>query len=221
MKEYSNNNVVYYSSVIYDYASSDIYRQFSENPMNFDKKTNLAETKCRDQNGNAVCSLYTFSVTNPDNIGVDQSLKFRIQPIENTFENLYLMVLDPSVVEANTEDLDAFLEAGVKSGVVINEFHLGDENLKTDDTTGDLYYDLEGLDVTLASGESKSYELVLYIKNLKDEKDENNNVIASGDQTEADANKNFIASVVIVPDSADGDGQIYGVIANASGKFTD
>lgn len=211
------NNVAYYAAAMQDYATEELYNEFEENKLTFDK-TRFKNTKCRDDNGNAVCSIYTFTITNPASAGVPQTLNFRIIPIENTFGNLYLMVRDASVeTDENT-----------KTGIVVNDFHLGD-NLEHDVEMDKDYYDLSALDsnqqcsencmeVTLESGESATYQMILYIKNLEDVV-EDDNIISSGDQTAADSNKNFIASVMISPKN--GSGQIFGVIDAASGKFGD
>lgn len=208
----ASNNVVYYSVVKQDYSTEDNYSSYSyalSNGEDFDKGL-LANSKCRDDYGNAVCSLYTFTVTNPASSGESQTLNFKISPMENSFTNLYLMVLDPNDVDAN---------ANSKTGVVLDEYYLdnnaGEEgtNLTMDSVTGNYYYDLgDSLKVELAPGESQTYQFVMYIKNLEDVV-QDGVVTSSGNQTEADANKSFIAAVVVQPD--DDSGQIYGVIRAA------
>ena len=74
-------NIAYYAALAQDYASEDLYSTFSADPASFDKKTNFANTKCRDDNGNAVCSLYTFKITNPGtNSSAVQTFYFKILP---------------------------------------------------------------------------------------------------------------------------------------------
>lgn len=213
------NNVVYYSAFEQNYAADNLYTEFKNNPVTFNKE-DLAGTKCRDDNGNAVCSLYTFTITNPTNTGVEQTLNFEIVQLENSFANLYLMVRDASV------DLDP--NKTVKTGITIDKYHLGNENLDYDSQPEREYYNLSKknengecitgkcMQAVLQPGQSKTYQLVIYIENLEDVI-ENGEIVRKGDQTSVDANKNFIGSVVISPEG--GTGQIYGVIRNASGKF--
>ena len=106
------NNVAYYAAVMQDYATDELYDEFDNNLLTFDK-TRLSGTKCRDDNGNAVCSIYTFTITNPASTGTTQTLNFKIIPIENTFANLYLMVRNPN----------AEIDENVKTCIIIDNFH--------------------------------------------------------------------------------------------------
>lgn len=198
----ADTNVALYGAIGQNYIK-ETYDAYINDPTAANKKL-LAGNKCRDDNGNAVCSTYKFTVTNPEEMGVAQTLNFRLVQQSNTFENLYIMVVDPDNVDANAASRG-------DAGVVLDEFHLGDENI-----TGD-YYDLSSLTVTLQSGASKTYEIIIYIKNLEDVYD-GDFLETSGDQTEADSNKNFAASIVIFPEGNE-QNQIYGVIAASSGKF--
>jgi hypothetical protein len=204
------SNVALYAAVsqAYDNDAKIAYENYTADATAENKQL-LKGTKCRDDRGNAVCSTYTFTVTNPEEMGVAQTLNFRLVPEVNSFANLYIMVVevDPDTVnEANT---DATTKE--EAGVVLDEYHLNSANK----TNG--YYELTDLQATLQPGESKTYEMIIYIKNLEDVVDDGF-VTESGDQTEVDSNKSFAASMVIYPEGNE-ENQIYGVIAASSNKF--
>jgi hypothetical protein len=204
-------NVALYAAISqpYDTEAEAAYSKYINN-QTAENKQLLKNIKCRDDRGNAVCSTYTFTITNPAEMGVDQTLNFKLVPAENTFGNLYIMVVaidDPDNLNTANETATTKEEAGV----VLDEYHLNQENMT------DGAYELSDLTVTLESGESQTYEIIIYIKNLEDVVDDGF-VTESGDQTEADSNKHFAASMVITPEG-NNDNQIYGVIAASSDKF--
>lgn len=196
-------NVALYAAIAQEFDKTD-YDNYQNDPSTANKLA-LKNDKCRDDNGNAVCGTYRFTVTNPSEMNVQQTLNFRLVPSMNTFANLYIMVVDPELVNVNgTSRRDA--------GVVLDEYHLNDSN-----KTGNAY-ELTDLSVTLQPGKSKTYELIIYIKNLEDVKDDDGFLLESGDQTELDSNRTFSAAMVIYPDGEDSN-QIFGVIGESSGKF--
>lgn len=202
----SASNVALYSAIRQPYDSVKLQAYLNEPSV--ENKRDLAGTKCRDDNGNAICSTYRFTVTNPAEMGVKQTLKFKLAPSVNEFANLYMMVVrvDSIIVDNPTTKEEA--------GVVVDEFHLTSSTLQDDG------WILEDMTYTLDSGSFVTYEIILYIKNLEDEVVEDT-VISSGDQTEADSNKSFAAGIIVYPEGGDGSNQIYGVIGLASDTFTE
>ena len=215
----ADNNVAYYGAVVQDYYNGDpkdeIYTSLEQNSLTFDK-TLLANTKCRDDHGNAVCSVYIFTITNPTTSGTDQVLLFKLLPDMNNFKNLYMMAREYDSEEVIDPD------STEKTNMLLSDYHLvelGEENLNSQNPffsynveTSTYVYDLKededhSMMVTVPAGESKTIEFIIYIKNLDE------------DQTVDDANKNFSATVVASPLGSES--KIYGRIAAASGKFGD
>lgn len=165
-----------------------------------DNEENLvtAGTVCIDDNLNEICSVYTFTISNPM-VDSEVPLYITLNPSVNTFENLYFKVLD--------ENLDE----------VIGKTHLVDDRQYTLDENDERIYDanatispvvLTELNTTLAAasdGETPSsvtYSIVMWI----DENGENQNV--------TDGGKMFAATLVARASGANGGG-ITGIIAAA------
>ena len=199
----SSSNTSLYAAVAQEYDAS-LQEQYQADPS-AENKNLLRNKRCRDDNGNAVCSIYQFTVTNPANMGVAQTLNFSLKPTTNDFENLYIMVYDPN--DEKVKGYDTAASRG-EAGVVLDEYHLNRDNM-----TGDSY-NLENLKVTLQPGEFKTYVMVIYILNKEDSAPG----VGDGDQTEEDSNKSFAAAMEIRPDGQTAS-QIYGVIGASSGKF--
>lgn len=67
-------------------------------PYVYDDVEHKENTACIDDNKNAICSIYTFTIGNPMT-SIDLPLYIRLIPSINTFENLYFKVLDENLNE--------------------------------------------------------------------------------------------------------------------------
>ena len=100
--------------------------------------------RCKDDNGQSVCSIYTFKVTNPANSGTNQRIHVSMNVPVNTFENLQLTVVNPN-----------------NGNQVMEEIHL--DPLQITD------FELEGLTTDLPAGEEVTYQMILWVKNIDED----------------------------------------------------
>ena len=164
-----------------------------------DNEENLvtAGTACIDDNLNEICSIYTFTLSNPMT-DAEIPLYITLNPSVNTFENLYFKVLDESLNE------------------VIEKTHLVDDRQYTVEN-GERVYDanstispvvLTNINTTLAAAvdsetpTSVTYSIVMWI----DENGQN--------QNSTDGGKMFAATLVARASGANGGG-ITGIISAA------
>lgn len=144
----------------------------------------VENAKCEDDYGRYVCSIYKFTITNPSDSSNEITINVKLNPVMNTFTNLYLAVADASgnIVENGTDGQGFYIDPSLTE------------------------YQLTGLTKTLQPGESVDYEMVIFIKDIEE------------DQTLADADKLFQATVTVSPEGESG--EIKGIIQANSGDLT-
>lgn len=109
-------------------------------------KTYLAtegKSQCVDDNGNDVCSVYQFTVTNP-NATTSQAIDFTLKVVTNEFTNLKYKIYSGSVSDA--------LDTGATPVVAAANF-----GAKDSETT------LSALSQTLAPSGSVTYTMVIWV----------------------------------------------------------
>lgn len=136
-------------------------------------------SKCLDTNNNEICSVYQFTIGNTGTIA--QQIGVTLVPATNTFTNLWFAVYEGSDF--------------TKTPVVA----------KTQLATGASKVVLTELAQVLDAGGSKTYSLVLWIKEQ------------GSDQTEADAGKAFAAAINVGTGTANDDGTFTGGITGVLG----
>lgn len=84
-------------------------------------------TACIDDNLNEICSIYTFTIINPIT-GNDLPLYVTLDPSINTFENLYIKVLDSELNEvmSATRVLDNRYEIDSQTGTYLKDEETGE-----------------------------------------------------------------------------------------------
>lgn len=178
-------------------------------PYKNDKgETIVKDTVCIDDNLHSICSLYSFTIKNP-NIDNDLPLYVTLTPSINTFENLYYKVLDSNLNEVigATRLLDSRYEIDPETGTYLKEPETGEWIKKTDfDTLEVEAYVLEDLNKPLVKATNEetpsevTYHIVMWIMEIHD------------DQTEEDSGKLF-SSKLTVSTGPEGTG-ITGVFAS-------
>lgn len=173
------------------------------------------KTACIDDNLAEICSIYTFTVVN-EMTKNDAPIYVNLRPSTNTFENLYIKVLD-----------------GDKNIVENSTIHLIDNRYETEEIDGVTRYkkDADGNWIEKPNFNSLSIEPV-YIESINDvipkatKNEETGEIIPSTatysivmwimetgeDQTKADGKKMFAASLTVNVGSANGGG-ITGVFS--------
>lgn len=73
---------------------NDFFKPYEDNSGNMIKK----DTACIDDNENEICSIYTFTIIS-EMTKVDTPLYITLHPTTNTFENLYIKILDENKQE--------------------------------------------------------------------------------------------------------------------------
>ncbi len=169
--------------------------------------TNNTNAQCVDDNGNDVCGVYQFTVSNPSTT-TTQNISFKIEVALNTFANLHYKIYSGTASDLTSGSLDGtttpestVLATGtfpaVASGGAHQEVDLAGLNTQ--------------LGVSTANNASATYTLVLWIHEI--DPDDSTIGNAQGDQTTADSGKSFAAQMHV---TSGGGAGVTGVIA-ASG----
>lgn len=148
----------------------------NETHAEFQNKVGDAAEECKDLNGNNICSVYSFNISNPGTNTANMEVTAKITPTENTFTNLYMAIFKgtPAEVKLST---NKFKVAGVAvpSKPTGTNCHLpicdyGDvadgtliyaaTQLTNGSTTA---IDIPLMQQVLTPGESEDYTIVLWI----------------------------------------------------------
>lgn len=165
---------------------------------------NKIGTTCIDDNGNEICSIYTFTITNESK--TDIPLYVTLNPNVNTFENLYMKVIDKN------------------NNVIVPKKHLVDNRYElTQD--GNYQKDLDGNWIKKANFDTLTVEPIVLseINNLKGSIDLSNPITETYsiimwiseiglDQTKEDSGKLF-ASTLNIKSSYSDNGGITGAFS--------
>jgi len=172
------------------------------------------DTVCVDDNLNEICSLYTFTVIN-EMTDYDVPLYITLDPVTNTFENLYVKILDEEKNEIDNSKihlLDSRYEVDEddnyqkdESGALVPKTDF--ETLKMESfvlsSINDTLEKATKDDNTKEVTPSKvTYTLVIWINETHK------------DQTSQDSGKSFAGGITVKASSADGYG-IRGIISAA------
>ena len=158
---------------------------------------------CEDANGNDICSVYNFTVTNGGSVA--QPAYFFLKANVNTFTNLRYAIFKglPDTGAWDVTGLNA-TEGGISGEGTADDGDLlvsnGSQLLKANGS-GTTEFALTALDHTLNPNQSDTYTIVLWIEEV------------NTDQTEADSGKQFAATVRVSTNSGVGNGTgITGVL---------
>lgn len=149
--------------------------------------------QCVDDNGNEICSIYQFTISNPSTT-TSQALSFTMNILTNSFAHLKYKIYEGTSGASGTLDND--------STAVIDAQTL--PTITGTSTEAEKTIALTALNATYAPEESHTYTIVIWINELGEG--------ASGNQTDADAGKAFAAGLNI--SSGNGSG-VTGVISSA------
>ena len=156
--------------------------------------TDGSSLQCVDDNGNSICSIYEFTVTNPTNAA--QDLTFTLNVVQNGFTNLKYKIYEGTAKPAE----------GAANGITynlaadgINETTSGNTVEKIEDTfPGDGGSEtLTAISGLLAGNTSKTYTMLIWIDEVE------------AKQNDEDAGKSLTAGLTV--STGDGEG-ITGVI---------
>lgn len=161
----------------------------NETDVKFKTVVGLTKDKCKDLNGNDICSTYQFTVTNPN--ATAQQVYFYFEPAQNTFTNLHYAVFKGTPTEYDvTGEAVTDNDRSAGTGALV----VGDTQLTLNDTTRKEWTSLS--QVLPANNGSATYTVVLWIH-------EDNS-----DQTATDAGKAFAAGIRVATGQVGQDGTI-------------
>lgn len=149
--------------------------------------------QCVDDNGNEICSIYQFTITNPSTTTA-QALTFTMNIQTNSFANLKYKIYEGTSGVSGTLDNDSTAVISAATLPTITESSSASEKTIA----------LTALNDTYAPEASKTYTIVIWINEL--------GTGESGNQTSVDAGKAFAAGLNI--SSGNGSG-VTGVISTA------
>ena len=164
--------------------------------------TNNSNPQCVDDNGNDVCGVYQFTVTNPSTT-TTQDISYSLDVVLNTFTNLHYKIYEGT---ASTLTSGAASGNPAESTVVASGTFPGVAEGGTHRTV-----DLEELNARLGTtspSNFKTYTMLIWIHEIEDDDE----VSGNGDQTSADSGKSFAAQMLVTSGSGGG---VTGVIAAA------
>lgn len=144
---------------------------------------------CVDDNGNDICSIYEFTITNP-NTTTNQNISVDLNVVTNTFTNLKYKIYEGSIKPADGSSAPTLDEATSPSPVVATGL-LGNTGSKKN---------LSELTQVLDKSSSVTYTMLIWIDETTNEQN-------------ADAGKSFSAGITVT--SGDGSG-VTGTIAGAN-----
>ena len=126
----------------------------------FASSTYVGPTECEDKNGNAICSMYDFTITNPSTSTAAQQVYASFTPTTNTFTNLKFAIFKgsaSSITSWNVNDTVDGTGTSVGAGkVAFSAYAL----TKNDDTA----IRLTTLDQVIPVGESVTYTIIVWLE---------------------------------------------------------
>jgi len=168
----------------------------------------IDDIDCRDINGNNICSVYTFTVTNSTKVDVSQRVFVRMTPNVNTFTNLHYAVFKGTSAQVEATDVgfdvDGTVVSALETGnteasrkhkianagdLVIKDTHLPKDNHNR--------ITLAPLEQVLDKDESMTYTIVLWVHE-------------TGSAQDVDQDKNFAATISV--DTGDAGTGVTGVL---------
>lgn len=159
-----------------------------ESKSGFNAVPGVTAQSCKDLNGNNICSVYQFTVTNPSG-NAAQRIYGTLTPQTNTFTNLHYAIFKGTAEQvgatSNKFDVDGTAVTAVsnatKNTIGTNgDLVIADTQLTKDSKTP---ITLAPLEQVLDGGESVTYTIVLWIHET------------GSDQTTADSGKSFAGGV--------------------------
>ena len=170
-------------------------------PYNENDELVIEETACVDDNKNEICSIYTFTVINTMT-DMDLPLYITLNPQINSFQNLYFKVLDEdkNVIMTKTKmESNITTEDNITGDITTGEPNeeekdprLGTIVLTDVNEVLPRATEKEGTDEVLPS--TVTYSIVMWIDEI------------GKDQTEADSNQMFAATLNVFTSPEDGKG---------------
>ena len=108
--------------------------------------------KCKDVNGNNICSIYQFSVSNPSGNTVAQRIYGTIVPKENTFANFKFAIFKGTAKDVDDKAVRTVVEDNAESFNVVTQIKLTDaKKIDPDASLGGkivVGWDVDGTPVT-------------------------------------------------------------------------
>ena len=186
-----------------------------------------ATTDCKDDNGNNICSVYQFTVSNPSTTAA-QRIYVTLTPTTNEFTNLHYAVFkgnDTQIKAASDQyDVDGTAVSTVSDATsniigANGDLVISDTPFGANSTTA---ITLTPLEQVLAPSGSVTYTIVLWIHEIKND----TNPANGGDQTAVDSiitdsqtnetrGRQFAATINVT--TAGGGSGVTGVLATNSG----
>lgn len=168
----------------------------------------IDDNDCRDVNGNNICSVYTFTVTNNTAVAVSQRVFVRMTPNVNTFTNLHYAVFKGTSAQVEATDVGFDVDGTVVSSLETGNTEASRKNKIAN--AGDLVIKdtllpkdnhnritLIPLEQVLDQNESMTYTIVLWVHETGSAQDE-------------DQDKNFAATISV--DTGDAGTGVSGVL---------
>lgn len=163
--------------------------------------TGNTNPQCVDDNGNDVCGVYQFTVSNPSTT-TSQDISYTLDVVLNTFSNLHYKIYEGTA--------SALTAGGVTGNPAESTVVASGTFPAVAETGSHQTVELEDLNTQLgrtSPSNSKTYTMVIWIHEIKDDEG-----VGNGDQTTVDSGKSFAAQMIVTSGSGGG---VTGVIAAA------
>ena len=152
--------------------------------------------RCTDDNGNEVCSIYQFTVSNPNGVTVQQDISYELFVAVNEFTNLSYKIYDGALADLTMANetsnvkvaKNIFPQADAVSGNPIN---------------------LGALNVSLSSvnNYTQTYTMIFWLDDTGENQSDSNVTAGTTDQTSGNTNeagKQFAATMTVVSGNGTG-----------------
>ena len=184
-----------------------------ETNSKFASVVGIGGTKCTDDNGNNICSVYQFTVENPSSNTASQTIFPTLKATTNGFTNLHYVVFKgaassiPSSANFSTSATASPVSSDYSdvNGTIVNDGTLVVKNnvapaANASHTATGTSDTLDNMRITLASGQSITYTIVLWLHE-------------TGSQQNAEQGAQFAAGITF--NTSSGTGGVTGVLATS------
>ena len=126
----------------------------------FASSTYVGPTKCTDKNGNAICSMYDFTITNPATSTAAQQVYASFTATSNSFTNLKFAIFKGSASSITSWNVNDTVE-GTGTSVADGKVAFSAYSLVKDNDTP---IRLTTLDQVIPVGESVTYTIIVWLE---------------------------------------------------------
>ena len=129
----------------------------------FAKSPVIGMSKCKDTNGNNICSMYQFTVKN-ESTNADQQIYASLTPSEMTAENMYFAIFKGTETDITGTGKDGYAVTG--AGKNTKQAQLGELVVPATLLTGTTTVPLTNLNQLLVRQTSETYTVIVWIEEV-------------------------------------------------------